>query len=184
MTRLFHKEEGQGLAAYGLIVALIAVVAVFSTSALSDGIKNILNPAAALIDIAGSQEDAFSTPLGSTFEEITANMIALIKQKFQNSGSYGRTWGNYAYTDLGLDPDDWDKAVDHIIYKPSGSSLRIRPEDGYSFTFTTADGTTKTITSSYHWDLIYSETTQKGYYHSVSANNEIDINTLTTTKTN
>ncbi len=37
--------------------------------------------------------------------------------------------------DLGLDPSDWDGPIDHICYMTAGSLIRIRPEEGYSFTF-------------------------------------------------
>lgn len=118
------------------------------------------------------------TPLGSNFKEISASMISLIVQKYNSMGNYGRNWGDYSYTDLGLDPNDWKDPVEHIIYKPGGSDLRIKPEDGYSFTVNSISGEEKILKASYNWDLVYNNVNKKWYYHSVAESNEIDINTL------
>jgi prepilin-type N-terminal cleavage/methylation domain-containing protein len=118
------------------------------------------------------------TPLGSTFEEISPAMISLIIKKFESSGKYGRNWGDYSYTDLGLDPADWQAPVMHIYYKPGGSNLRIRPEEGYDLIVMDMLGNPKTLKSSYNWDLIYSDVNKKWYFHTISDENAIDITTL------
>jgi len=118
------------------------------------------------------------SPLGNDFTEISSRMIALINKRYTDKGNYGRTWGDYTYTDLDLDPADWKDPVIHIYFKPNGSTLRIKPEDGYSFTVYDINGNKKTLTSSLNWDLVYSDIDKKWYYHSISAGNEIDITTL------
>lgn len=119
------------------------------------------------------------TPLGSTLEDIVPSMITLIKDyALDHSGSYGRSWGDYRYTDLGLDPDDWDDPVDHIYYTPSGSTIRLSPEDNYTMTIDTVEGDTKTLTASLNWDIIYNAIDDKWYFHSIDPNNEIIYDTL------
>jgi len=118
------------------------------------------------------------TPLGSTFGEISLEMIDLLNQRVQNYGNYGRTWGDFAYTDLGLNPADWINPVNHVYYKPGGSKIAIRPEEGYNFYVKNINGTQLTLTNRSNWNLVYSNLDQKWYYHSISANNEIDISTL------
>ncbi len=118
------------------------------------------------------------SPLGSTFDDISSGIISLIIGHFEDTGKYGRTWGDYVFTDIGLNPADWQNPILHIYFKPGGATLRIRPEDGYSFTVTDVYGTTRTLKSSYNWDLIYNDIDKKWYYHTISAENEIDINTL------
>ena len=118
------------------------------------------------------------SPLGNTFNEISSAMISLIIQGYESTGYYGRTWGDFAYTDIGLNPSDWQNPILHIYFKPVGATLRIRPETGYSFTITDLYGTTRTLKSSYNWDLIYNDIDKKWYYHTISAENEIEINTL------
>lgn len=118
------------------------------------------------------------SPLGSTFSEISTAMIDLIVQKYVNDGSYGRTWGDYKYTDIGLDPQDWNEPILHVFYTPSGSTVRIKPEDGYQFIVEDYLGTTRVLTSSSNWNLVYDVKTETWYYHSIAESNVIDINTL------
>ncbi len=118
------------------------------------------------------------TPLGNNFTEISSGMIALIQKRYEEKDRYGRTWGDFTYTDIGLDPADWKEPVLHIYFKPGGSNLSIRPEDGYSFTVTDVNGNKKIMKASYNWNLVYSDIDKKWYYHSIAEENEIDITTL------
>lgn len=118
------------------------------------------------------------SPLGNTFDEISLEMIDLLNQRLENYGKYGRTWGDFTYTDLGLNPADWINPVNHVYYKPGGSNIAIRPEEGYSFYVNKVDGTPKILTFKLSWNLVYSNLDQKWYYHSISPDNEIDISTL------
>ena len=72
------------------------------------------------------------SPLGDDFPDISTAMIKLIVDRVAAKGSYGRTWGDYAYTDLGLNPSDWKNPIQHTCYMPGGANLSIRPEDGIS----------------------------------------------------
>jgi prepilin-type N-terminal cleavage/methylation domain-containing protein len=118
------------------------------------------------------------TPLGSTFQEISAGMLKKIVDHYNLTGYYGRTWGDYRYTDIGLVPSDWTAPVNHIIYTPKGSSFTIKPEDGYTFFVNRLNGQTIKMKSTYNYYLIYDVLTQKWYYYSIDAANAIDINTL------
>jgi prepilin-type N-terminal cleavage/methylation domain-containing protein len=73
------------------------------------------------------------SPLGSTFTEISTNMIALMQKYNAANKVYARTWGDLQFTDLGLDPTFWQDPIDHIYYKPVGERLQITPEQGYNF---------------------------------------------------
>ena len=118
------------------------------------------------------------TPLGSTFAEISQGFIALIEEYYAAHGNYPRSWGSYAFTDLGLDPDDFSAAIEHIIYKPAGSRLGIAPEVGYLFTVQSVDGLTYRLDSDLNWDIWYDFETTAWYYHSIAIQNQVDIATL------
>ena len=118
------------------------------------------------------------SPLGSTFTEISTNMIALMQKKYTDTGAYGRSWGDYKYTDLGLNPEDWQDPVGHIVYKPSGKDLLITPEHGYTFLVNDYNGNLQIMPSTYNWNLVYNANTQYWYYHSINEENLIDIATL------
>ena len=118
------------------------------------------------------------SPLGSSFEEISTGMIELILKRLNSTGKYGRNWGEYSYTDIGLDPNDWKEPIQHIYFKPGGSNLRIRPEDGYMVVVEDVFGVQRKLYTTYKWDLVYSDLDKKWYYHSISKENEIDIDSL------
>ena len=44
--------------------------------------------------------------------------------------------GDYAFTDLGLNPENWKKVNEHIFYSTSGNNVMVKPEEGYSLQFT------------------------------------------------
>lgn len=123
------------------------------------------------------------TPLGNTFTEISTSMIDLIKQKYLNTGSYGRSWGDYRYTDLGLKESDWTDPFDHAIYMPTGNLLRIAPEEGYRFFI---DDLNKEVPDPRNkaWHLIYNTENDKWYFHSVAEANIVNINTLVIKRAN
>lgn len=118
------------------------------------------------------------TPLGSTFSEIGQGLIVLIRNYYAEHGHYPRSWGTYAYTDVGLDPEDWASAIDHVIYNLNGNRFGIRPESGYIFTVQGVDGSSKVLTNKLNWNIWYDDVTQKWYYHSIAPENEVDIATL------
>lgn len=116
------------------------------------------------------------SPLGSDFSEISSGMIAKILQRYNDVGSYGRTWGEYRYSDLGLEPDDWNDPIEHLHYVPSGSKLLISPEDGYRIKFQFNSG--QVITGIPTYNLIFDSTNDTWYYHKILPGNEIDIDSI------
>jgi Flp pilus assembly pilin Flp len=179
MKKYFIKEDGQGLVEYGLIISLVAIISVSSLSVFSGG---LLDKFAGFGSALETEQDAPLSPLGDNFAEISTSMIDKIINKYLTTGGYGRTWDDWAYTDLGLNPEDWENPVDHIYYKPGGAKLSIRPEDGYSFIVNDKNGTPKTLPASYNWNLTYNDLDKKWYYHTISPENEINIDTLVTVK--
>jgi prepilin-type N-terminal cleavage/methylation domain-containing protein len=119
------------------------------------------------------------TSLGSTFAEISRSMIDLALEFYEENGYWPRTWGDYRFTDLGLDPLEWSGVpVEGIIYAPVGSRLQVRPAAGYEFTFAFLDGSTGSLTSTLNWNLVYSLQNNTWYFHSIAEGNEIDIDSL------
>ena len=118
------------------------------------------------------------TPFGNEKEDIISTFITTVNTYYEENGSYGRSWGDYRYTDLGLDPEDWDEPVDHIYYRPSGSRFFITPEENYSFTIYNDDGDDFYLNSNYNWSIIYDFITEEWYFHSIDPDNLVNINTL------
>jgi hypothetical protein len=118
------------------------------------------------------------TELGSALGEISSAMIKLELELKTSTGSFGRSWGDYAYTDIGLDPTEWKSAVGHIIYTPCGSSIAVCPEKGYTFLVEDLTGSVQVLPASYNWSLICDCESGMWYYHTIAEGTGIDITTL------
>ncbi len=127
---------------------------------------------------SGSGDDPPLTSLGSTFAEISTAMIALVRKFHDEKGYYPRSWGDYAFTDVGLDPAEWGTAYDGVYYATAGNRTKVTPADGYTFLVTGTDGTAYVLNASLNWSLWYSMIDEKWYHHSIAAGKEIDITTL------
>jgi prepilin-type N-terminal cleavage/methylation domain-containing protein len=110
------------------------------------------------------------SPLGSTFTEISTEMIYLLTEFKNKHSRYARDWqqkeepySDFRFLDIGLDPSFWYEPVDHILYKPAGKRLRIKPEDGYNFVVKKLDGSTQILTSKINYDLVYNIEKNKWY---------------------
>lgn len=172
MIRNRVHESGQGQTEYALILAGLVIVAAIALGLMG---KQIIS----LFDLMGQTPKAASagSPLGSNFTDISDNMINLIMDFYRRHNRWPRSWGDYAYSDLGLNPADWTKPHDGIIYKPGGSRLAIGPAEGYTFEVTGTDGKIMRMPSSYHWNLVYNMNTGTWHHKSVDGP-AIQIKTL------
>ena len=118
------------------------------------------------------------TSLGSTFTEITTAMISLINNFYQQKNRYPRSFDDYVFTDIGLNPAEWAQPVSGLYYSPGGNKVTIRPADGYTLTVKNLQGATLTLTPKLHWNLIYDMLTGGWYYHTITPSNAVDIKTL------
>ena len=132
-------------------------------------------------DSAGIWERGGGDPV-SVFNEMTRSMITRVQVFYDENGRYPRSWGDYAFTDVGLDPDDWNTPVDGVYYATGGNRIKATPAEGYQFHVTGADGEDRVLKPSYNWSLWYSIVDEKWYYHSIKDENEIDISTLSIVK--
>jgi len=124
------------------------------------------------------QTPATLTSLGSTFTEITKAMISLIDNFYQQKNRYPRSWGDYVFTDIGLNPAEWNQPVNGIYYSPGGTKVTIRPADGYTLTMNSLQGVSLILTPKLQWNLIYDILTRQWYYHTITPQNAVDIKTL------
>lgn len=118
------------------------------------------------------------SPYGDTFEEIAPKIIEDIHENYLNKGKYGRTWGDYRYTDVGLNPEDWSNPILHLYYVVSGSTLRINIESGYEAVFEKSTGEVYVLPSSRNYSIIYNDLDGLWYYHKIEDANQIDVTTL------
>lgn len=120
------------------------------------------------------------TSLGSSFTEITQGMIDLIEKFYKENGKYPKTGAKRRFTDIGLDPDEWQDAINGILYTPKGGRILVNPEEGYTFSITNQKG--KELTVSGNKKIIYSMETKQWYYNNIKKGKEVDISTLQVTQ--
>lgn len=159
MNRLKSKQAGQAIPEYVLILAGIAILVAGALSVMGKQ----LSTGFAQFDIPKTSIVA-KTPLGSTFTDISSGFIRLIKDFYNKNGRWPRSWGDFAYTDLGLNPADWTGSLDGIIYRPVGNRINIRPAPGYTFRVTDITGKVWSLPSSYNWNLVYNMQTGQWHY--------------------
>ncbi len=122
------------------------------------------------------------TPLGSSFGEISSNMMALINAYYAANHRWPRSWAPYNFTDLGLDPADWAQPIGNIYYSPVGNRVNIKPAVGWDIAVKDATGKTLVLTAKTSWNLVYSAADGKWYYKSIDKANVVDITTMTVTQ--
>lgn len=173
MNDLFRQERGQSTGEYALIVVGLAITAALALGLMGGGTSAGLGG----LDAALKTDQSALTSLGKGMPTISGNLIALTMAYHKKTGKWPRSWGDYAYTDLGLDPAEWKTPYDGIIYKPGGSRLMIAPADGYAFEVKGQDGKTYTLKSSYNWNLMYDMERGVWRYHTLDGP-VIDISSL------
>jgi len=114
----------------------------------------------------------------SSFSVVSADIIQAIQGHYEAMGYHGRTWGDYRYLDIGLDPLDWEAPVGNLYYKPAGSLLRISPEEGYQIAVMDYQQEIRILKASLNYDIIYESLEDAWYFHSTVPENRIDITTL------
>lgn len=173
------SEKGQTVLEVSLLIAVLVLVLVASIPPLRESVIGVFNRYSTQMDESNPNPGENPTPpeppppltpLGSTVSEISGGMLDLINDFYSTNNRYPRSWGDFAYTDLGLDPAEWkDKEFGGVIYKPNGSLLRIRPGEGYTFRIKDENGETHILPHSYNWDLVYRiPNDNRWYYHSVN----------------
>ena len=173
----YHSEKGQTVLEVSLVISVIVLVIVASIPSLREAVINTFTRYSDRIEESSisSMDDPVApeppplTTLGSTVGEISGSMLDMINEYYEENNRYPRSWGDYAYTDLGLDPEEWeDQEYGGIVYKPNGSVLRISPGEGYTFRIKDENGETHELPHSYNWDLVYRiPNDNRWYYHSV-----------------
>lgn len=128
--------------------------------------------------VLAAEEEAALSSLGSKFTEISQGFISRMSSFYAEKGYYPRSWGDYAFTDIGLDPDEWSVPVANAYYRPRGSRLGVSPEPGFKFTVRDVNGNYRILTHQLQWSIWYDLITSKWYYHSIAPENEILIATL------
>lgn len=164
-------KHGQAKVEYALILSLLAIALIIVLMILGPQISNLL----------GITTKAISTPAtGSmTTNEIIADFQARIQAYYQKYGRWPRTWSPYNFTDIGLNPNDWNKPVNGLYFSPHGSEVGIANHKGDGIQVYVNDLNGNTLQVYDGWGIWCNSTAC--YYHTVAPGNEVDINTIKVT---
>ncbi len=162
-------QPAQGLVEFALLIALIAIVALVSLALLGPSISGTFQ--SVLGSLSGAEKPV-------TYLTIKDDFLNRINAFYQENGSWPRSWGSYAFTDIGLDPDEWSVPVEGIHWGPHGKDVALgtNPEDEYVIYIDNLKGQTLRLYDG--WRIWCVASDGKCYYHVVSPENEVDITTL------
>jgi Flp pilus assembly pilin Flp len=165
--------KGQGHTEYALLVALVAVVVVASLTLLGPAASEQLKTAAAAL--GGTPQPQ---PVLPRFLQIKDDFTQRILAYYEANARWPRSWGDYVYTDIGLDPDDWDEPVEGMWWGSNAGRVVIGSEhdDGYQLYVTDLAGNRLHLYDG--WNIWCPVLETVCYYHRVAPGNEVDITTL------
>jgi len=160
------KNKAQGLVEYALILALVglAVLAV------------LLLTGTDLSDAYTRAADSLRGEESVSAQSITGDFLTRIQKFYDENGRYPRSWGDYRFTDIGLDPADWADSVEGIFWNPNGDKIGLgnKRGDDIQVYVTDLDGKRRHLYDG--WNIWC--TGSGCYYHTVAPGNEVDIGTL------
>lgn len=167
----FHlrSSKGQGLVEYALILTLVAIIAILAVTALGERQKSIFNNLIALIN-GEEVEDILSV------DYLIGDFSRRILDFREANGRWPKSWGDMRFTELGLDPRDWEEPVAGVLWIPHGDNIGLGNvyKDDIRLYVNKMDGSRMEI-----YTVVWCyPTTDRCYYRFPSAENEVDISTL------
>ena len=167
---LFPRERGQANVEYVLLVLFVAVVVLVVLLFFGPQISNLYQQATG--SLPGQSSEPELSPIGIHLQDF----LARIQAYYDKYGHWPRSWGEYKFTDLGLDPDDWAGPVDGIYWNPNGEYIGLGNKKGDNLQVYVTDVNGNRIKLYDGWNIWCSGTTC--YYHTVAPGNEVDISTI------
>lgn len=164
-----RKIQGQGLVEYALVLILVALIVIVALSALGVQIGEVFaNITAGLAGEAASQEVTVPYLIGDFYQRI-------LDFKAEN-GRWPKSWGDERFTELGLDPKDWEEPVAGVLWIPHGDNIGLGNvyKDDIRLYVEKVDGSRMEI-----YTVVWCyPTTDRCYYRFPEPENEVDISTL------
>jgi len=164
------SQSGQAKAEYALLIALLGLVVIAVLILLGPRISNLLNFASN--SISGQTASA-----EKSIQDILSDFQARIQAFFDAHGYWPRSWGDYRFTDLGLNPADWIGPVNGIYWSPNGEKVGLSNKAGDNIQLYVKDLQGNELHLYDGWN-IWCVVGGACYYHTVAPGNEVDISTL------
>jgi len=163
-------ERGAANVEYSLLVLFLALAVMAALLILGPRISGLYESAAG--GLSGPGDEAGLSPI----DRILRDFQARIQAYYNKYGHWPRSWGDYRFTDLGLNPADWKGPVDGIYWNPNGQYIGLGNKKGDNLQIYVTDLEGNRIKLYDGWNIWCSGTTC--YYHTVAPGNEVDISTI------
>jgi Flp pilus assembly pilin Flp len=167
---LSPRERGQAHVEYVLLVLFVAVVVLAVLFVFGPQISNLYQQATG--SLPGQSDESELSPIGILLQDF----LARIQAYYDKYGHWPRSWGDYKFTDLGLDPDDWEGPVDGIYWNPNGQYIGLGNKKGDNLQVYVTDMDGNQLHLYDGWNIWCSS--GGCYYHTVSPDNLVDINSV------
>jgi Flp pilus assembly pilin Flp len=107
------KQSGGAAIEYAALLASIAAMIVVSVSLLGSNLSGIFGN----LNFGQPQQLPFMA---------TLNMFETRTMNFYNANhAWPRSWGTYRFSDIGLNPADYQGAVNAVIWNPNGDKIGL-----------------------------------------------------------
>jgi len=164
--------NGQAKIEYALLIVLVALVAIVVLALLGPQISEVYQ---SIVSQFSSVEEEQKSSVVSLMEDFLSRIIA-----FQAAnGKWPRSWGDYRFTDIGLNPADWAGPVEGIYWNPNGDKIGLANKPGDNLQVYVEDLNGNRLKLYDGWNIWCVAATGQCYYHTVAPGNEVDLNTLT-----
>lgn len=150
---------------YALILILVSIIIIGAVSVFGSKVTNLYENI--INSISGGSRGIPAL--------INDFYVRILDFKEEN-GRWPKSWGEERFTEIGLDPDDWDETVSGVEWIPHGDNIGLGnvTGDDINLYVTFTDGVRRQV---YTVIWCYPET-DRCFYRNTSPENEVDITTL------
>jgi Flp pilus assembly pilin Flp len=175
MQPKFLSESGQAHVEYILLIFFLALAVLAALAALGPQISNLFSHTTAGLS---PSESGGTAPELTPIQEIEQDFLARILAYYNQYGRWPRSWGDYRFSDIGLNPSNWNGPVEEIYWSPNGSQLGMSNKSGDNIQIYVIDLNGNRLHLYDGWNIWCVASSGTCYYHTVAPGNEVDISTI------
>jgi Flp pilus assembly pilin Flp len=169
------RQRGQAMVEYILlillVIAILAGLVLLGTN--TDGLFGRFTGV-----FSDSTPEPDPAVVLTPIERIAGDFLERIRAYYAQYGRWPSSWSDRRFTDLGLDPDDWEHAVEGIYWNPHGGDVGLANKKGDNLQIYVTDLSGERLHLYDGWNIWCVSSNGTCYYHTVAPGNEVDISTI------
>lgn len=167
------QGRGQASVEYALILSVVAIAVLLIVTVLGARVRGMYE-----VSLEGLQNAMTTGESSSGIQATMEKFLGLISDFQAENGRWPRSWGDYKFTDLGLNTDDWSDTVEGIIWNPNGDKIGLANQSGDDLQVYVDTLSGETLKLYDGWNVWCPVGDSNCYYHTVEPGNEVDISTM------